>query len=394
MHTAGQLPPESIRTDRSNRFAHYTMSVRLPSIIDEVLEVNPDYPPVITESLRRLKAEVLDDQPMRSIVPPAPDWGLWEEQLLRHPGESWLHGEWFFAEHLFYRRIIEAVRWWETGRDPFLPIKEREYDGDGYNRLLQAVAEGPLSARVPEACLESLLLFDLWGNRVDLSHKVSAALGARAADSTDLVVDERPRILDLLLGSVEGARVVHIVTDNAGSELSMDLLLAGALVELGFGVAVHVKMHPTYVSDATASDVRTAIRRLCDETRPLAVVEAGRRVWGAFEGGTIRIVPDLFWNSGRFLEELPPRLAEPLRSARLLILKGDVNYRRLSRDAVWAPDARPEGLFSAFIAPTALLRTMKSDTVIALPSGLAERLDDTDSEWKSNGKRGIIQCFG
>ena len=77
-----------------------------------------------------------------------------------------------------------------------------------------------------------------------------------------------------LLSSVGDSRAagdVHIVLDNTGSELALDLLLVDALLSFGFArVTLHVKMHPTFVSDATAADVHTlfaALRRQGERTR-------------------------------------------------------------------------------------------------------------------------------
>ena len=37
-------PPEPIRTDMTNPFANRTMRERVPVILDEVSQLNPDYP--------------------------------------------------------------------------------------------------------------------------------------------------------------------------------------------------------------------------------------------------------------------------------------------------------------------------------------------------------------
>lgn len=401
MQNSNNRRPASIRTDGTNSFARHTMSVRLPSIIDETIERNSDYSPLVVDSLKRLKEEVIEDRPVVTIAPPAPDWGSWEEQYLGHRGESWLHTEWFFAEHLFYRRIIESVRWWETGRDPFAPMKAEEYSGKAHGELLAASVE--ISERTPavnssadsvEEALSALLLADLWGNRIDLSYKASAALGAVSTTDEELLVDDREKILRALLPAENGPKSVHIVADNAGSELTMDLLLADYLTSLGLTVAFHVKMHPTYVSDSTAPDIHSFLGRLTSGAEGAPAQKIGRRLDSAFQSGMIRVFPDLFWNSGRYLGELPPRLTEPFRRADLVIFKGDVNYRRLGKDALWPNDTPFTEVVGSFPAPIAVLRTMKSDTVFALPAGTAEDLDGREPDWRSNGKRGIIQLFG
>ena len=72
------------------------------------------------------------------------------------------------------------------------------------------------------------------------------------------------------------------------------------------------------------------------------------------------MVPDFFWNTDGRLWELPPRLFEVLQSARLAILKGDVNYRRATNDALWPPGASLTDAVTGFPAPVVLLRTLKS----------------------------------
>ena len=50
---------------------------------------------------------------------PAPDMATWGPEIRGAPGATWLGTEWFFAECYVYRCLMTAVRYWETGRDPF-----------------------------------------------------------------------------------------------------------------------------------------------------------------------------------------------------------------------------------------------------------------------------------
>ena len=43
------------------------------------------------------------------------------------------------------------------------------------------------------------------------------------------------------------------------------------------------------------------------------------------------------------------------------------------------------------IAPFVLLRTCKSDTIVGLVEGQAEKLTEIDANWMVNGKFGVIQ---
>ena len=80
-----------------------------------------------------------------------------------------------------------------------------------------------------------------------------------------------------------------------------------------------------------------------------------------------------------------------LSHARLVIIKGDANYRRLLGDSRWPTTVPVQDAIPYFPAPFVALRTMKSDPIVGLKPGLAEMLDKEDTEWRVNGKRGIIQ---
>ncbi|PJF38822.1 MAG: hypothetical protein CUN54_10025, partial [Phototrophicales bacterium] len=112
-----QRPP-MIRTDMSNPFANNTIRVRLPRIIEETLQLNPDYTAPIPTALRQLSDDLQSDAPISMLKLPAPDYDEWAAIYAHHAGETWQTSIWYFAEHYFYRLMMQAVRWWETQRDP------------------------------------------------------------------------------------------------------------------------------------------------------------------------------------------------------------------------------------------------------------------------------------
>src|SRR5690349_11072361 len=115
--------PGAIRTDKSNWFANNTMRVRVPRIIREVQEANPDYAPAIRDALNALHDDIAGDAAIPMLDMPAPDYDLWASAYQPHNGETWHTTEWFFAEVYFYRLMMQAVRWYETHRDPFAHTK-------------------------------------------------------------------------------------------------------------------------------------------------------------------------------------------------------------------------------------------------------------------------------
>src|SRR5262245_37006326 len=130
--------PAPIRTDTSNAFAHNTIRVRLPNIIREVQALNPDYPAPIKQALDRLSESLQNDEPIQMLDLPAPDYEDWATLYASHRGETWQATQWFFAEIYFYRLLIQAVRWWETERDPFAPKKTVEMSGEALWQTLDS----------------------------------------------------------------------------------------------------------------------------------------------------------------------------------------------------------------------------------------------------------------
>ena len=382
------IRPQPIRTDSSNAFAHDTMSRRVPDIIRETQRLNPDYSDAITAALDELRREIETDAPIRAIDDP-----VWAALLARHNGASWQHSEWFFAEVYFYRLLIAAVDWPQTHRDPFAPQKVEAIKGEALRQALDAALAVPQD----EHQLAELLLLELWGNRIDLSYALAASHGHLAA-SGDLLVDQRQAAVDHLLSREPGE--VHIVLDNAGTELALDLMVADALLDgMAERVILHTKRHPTYVSDATDDDVLTFMAEMTgrgDLTKGFGDTgkEVGTRLQSALLDGHLLVEPDIFWNSAWFMWEMPPRFTQFFGQAALVIVKGDANYRRLVGDAVWPTDTPFGQVVGYFPAPLLALRTLKSDAVVGLPAGMAARLEADDPQWRVNGRRGVAQFAG
>jgi hypothetical protein len=398
--------PAPYRTDGSNDFAYHTMSERLPGIIRETVQQNPDLFEGSRKVLLELEESIRGNAPLPRLAPPTPDWEKWEEYARQHPGERWLDTEWFYAEHLVYRLILEAVRYWETGSDPFRPTKEEELVSGAPEGIIERfLAEFPLEegsggkgdqavGAADGEAVSAALHASLWGNRIDLSYRVSADLGSENTERDLLIDDDTVGAVKTISGGYGGEKPVHIVTDNAGSELTADLLLAWILAgRLEIPVRLHVKFHPTYVSDATAADVRRTVDYFSRSSSE-PVRRFGTDIEKYLAGGKIRVLPDLYWNSPGFIDELPERIGISFSRGLLVILKGDVNYRRAVRDAPWYPGTALQEVLPEVGPPLLLLRSLKSDTLLRVDSEVVRRLDREDPSWRNNGKRGVIQLAG
>jgi hypothetical protein len=367
------------------------MAVRVPAIIDGVVERNPDYSPSIRDALLRLRDALASNGPLPALKSEAPGWNEWRTELAHRQNDGWLSTDWFFAETYAYRTLVEAVRYWETRRDPFLPIKREEYasatHADALERALELVGS-------TEERLHALFGLALFGNRIDLSFAASLTRGT-ATDTDDLLTDDRTAAVEKTV-RIKGP--LHVIADNAGTELTLDLVLADfALTNFHAPVVLHVKVHPTFVSDATPADVLSFLGLEGDRSfaprskTALAFVE---RLRTATQSRRLLVASHPFWNGPISLFDIPGELANELESARLVVSKGDANYRRALNDALWGPETPFADATSYFRAPLLALRTLKSDTIVGLAKGRAAELDTLDPTWRVNGKRGVASLGG
>ena len=249
----------------------------------------------------------------------------------------------------------------------------------------------------PQSEVRRAVEFALWGNRIDLSYAPSSERGTDI-NPEDLLVDDREQLLADLVetntpsGIYSNAQPVFIVADNAGSELAMDLVLADCLLRhVTPRVVICLKSHPTFVSDATPEDVWMMLREMAQRGERIAAL--AERLQGHWRGGRLRFPPHPYWNSSHLLWDLPSALRRSFNAARLVVIKGDANYRRTVGDALWPAHTPFAEVLDYLDAPTLCLRTLKSDPVVGLPSAeTAAALDRAiDPEWRVNGKRGVIQ---
>ncbi|KAE9259025.1 hypothetical protein PR003_g34968, partial [Phytophthora rubi] len=74
-----------------------------------------------------------------------------------------------------------------------------------------------------------------------------------------------------------------------------------------------------------------------------------------------------------------------------VIIKGDLNYRRLLGDRLWPPSTPVEEAVPYFPTAFVSFRTLKSNPIVGIPVDVVEKLEKEDPKWRYNGKRGTIQ---
>ena len=386
-------------------FAYFTLTQRMPAIVRRVIDEN-DFPSSIVENLESLIQELPNGIVRFLQDEQAPDITAWNPYLEPYVGQRWLDIPWFFAEAYFYRRILEATHYFGEGTyrgvDPFALQKRR-----GLETTIDSIKE--LSARVnnwrqqeqqdegktERNSLIALLYSVLWGNRADLSlWPVDAGeLDSRQEihlEQSHILVDDTSIIADRV-ASFHGVRI-DIIVDNAGFELVCDLCVADFLLasQAAEVVYLHLKPHPTFVSDAMIKDVYQTLEFLvaCGDGE---VQLFAQRLQNYIARGRLLCRDDYFWTSHLVFWEMSEPLHQELAQSALILIKGDANYRRCLGDRNWSFTTALADIVCYFPAPFVALRTLKSELAAGLQLDQMEALNQEDPEWLTNGKWGVIQ---
>ena len=385
------LPPYLMTSDPDS-FARHTILERKPQIIHQVIADN-DYPPEVTIALENFRNEIAS-QPIQSLRESAADIAFWNAEVFKYAGKTWLEIPWYFAETYFYRKVLEAIGYFQSGkrqgRDPFEKQKRGQIDSD-IQKL--SIEWEQLSALKSEMRFEALLHSCLWGNRADLSNFTVTEKGRgglTAHTERHLILIDHTEDIRKLLS--DGVSRVDFICDNVGSDLLFDLALTDFLINQGWVKEIHLnlKNQPFFVSDAMSKDVLLTIEKL-QKASNATVQSWGRRLEKNLANGHLILETDPFSTTCLMFRQMPTHLRQSLAHSAVVLIKGDVNYRRLLDDRAWPHSTHMEDVCSYFPAPFVTLRTLKGEIMVGLEPGQAEELQAEDPTWLINGKRGVIQ---
>jgi hypothetical protein len=249
----------------------------------------------------------------------------------------------------------------------------------------------------------------LWGNATDLSlltnlslEEIQTLQGKPAIEESqkNIVDNDVQHVWDYLRKGqlTQTDRHIDIILDNAGFELFADVLYTVYLIESGLGMSItlHAKCFPWFVSDVIPSDMDFLLEHL----RSIGLESITNLIKRYLKLGLIRIEVHPFWTTGFSFHEMTaeaPELFKRFQNSYLTIWKGDLNYRKLTRDGLWTHTTT----FKSAIGPLGhgsgvkilALRTNKSDTCVGIES--EEKVESLDREapgkgWVRNGKHAVI----
>ncbi|RUR74077.1 damage-control phosphatase ARMT1 family protein [Chlorogloeopsis fritschii PCC 9212] len=399
-----KLPlPEPLLGSERGTFTEFTVTQRMPGIARRVIAEN-NFSPHINASLENLANELPSGYLLPLINDTNVDFAAWDKYLEPYKGQRWVDIPWFFAETYFYRLILNITNYFLPGEwqgvDPFQLQKTQ-----GLNTSLDAIIalgtqvtnwleESQKHSQINQIALTALIYFALWGNRVDLSlwsaFEANRSRFDIESQEAHILVNDVSKVTELLLNN-PGKRIDFIV-DNAGFELVCDLCLVEFL--LGSGIAsqvkLHLKPHPTFVSDAMIKDVNDTAEFLATSGYEKVSV-VGERLQSYMTAGQLVLGDDYFWTSPLAFWEIPDSLKNELANASLLIIKGDANYRRLLGDRHWDYTTNFADIVSYLPVPIVALRTLKSEVAAGIPPEVVEQVPKSDPDWLTNGQWGVVQ---
>lgn len=384
-----------------------------------------------------------------------PDIAQYNDELEALGDLTWFNGPWLFIECYLYRRVStsfhRSTHWksydvfhrqkLSTFRSSLPAVLELSHK---YQQIVSTHSSSnatEASSEEEELLFREMVEICLWGNATDLSllttltyEDIQKLQGAEARKKAEIniLANDLSEVYQVLKHAKENAqpgteRRVDIVLDNSGFELFVDLVLAGYLLEtkLATTIILHPKTVPWFVSDVLPHDFLDILSALANPTTffsevtedgiespdsPMTVMPEEQASWltNLFQNlsshhaeGRLLLRPNPFWTTAHSFHRLPhinPELKSDLDSAELVIYKGDLNYRKLTADAMWPPTTP----FKEAIGDMAnggrvlALRTCKADVVAGLEAGVDERLREETGElkmrkWAWGGKWALVQ---
>ena len=253
----------------------------------------------------------------------------------------------------------------------------------------------------------------LWGNATDLSPLNSLTLEqlqslqvrqAIAEHQRNIVDDDTDAVWNYLADPSRTNRRIDFVLDNAGFELFTDVIYAAYLLQsrLADCIIFHVKEFPWFVSDATPDDITSMFSHLeskrifRDRQHIDPLVKRLRRF---FDKGEMSIMSHFFWTTASSfydMEDTAPNLFKSLRSSGLVVFKGDLNYRKLTRDGLWPHNTPFENAIGPLGPGSSMkilaLRTNKADVCVGVDQPRLDALNDEspNEDWVRNGNHAVI----
>ena len=248
---------------------------------------------------------------------------------------------------------------------------------------------------------EDLIVQSLNTNSYDLS-QLRGMDWHETSKEKELIRGAR-EFLDYLYLTKRGIkRTINYLVDNAGVEFFSDLVLGYALLsnsEMRIDkIIYHVNVLPIFVSDVIESDLEYTFKIVresimadasLDKEKYLSALKLLEQMFDK-DHPLAEIKPDFIWNMPTPYETIERGKNVYQSSNDILIVKGDLNFRRLCHDKSWHYSKKLNDLTKYIKSPTLVVRSFKSNVILDFSRDKVKQLTIKDRDWKTNGKYGVI----
>lgn len=245
--------------------------------------------------------------------------------------------------------------------------------------------------------IKSILYYSLTSNTGDLSQ-----LHEIRSESVKCLCNET-EICQNYLDVARPYSRFDIICDNSGAELFSDIYLAVFFLVYGLAkkVVLHLKPCPFFVSDATINDFSKLVAALTKNGKNTELLNfiSKKKIEVFF--------PNDFWVEPYYFDKMPDDLKNHFNKSNLVIIKGDLNYRRLVGDFNTHCDDKEKSSVKKRIEtlekrclfknklkkniPLVAPRVLKSDVFVGIDTVFEAIGRNSDSQFKTDGKWGVIQ---
>ena len=297
----------------------------------------------------------------------------------------------FESEVLFYHVLLAQKEYFKNKNDFFAIKKDTDYtnEHDSYRKELenlfnqgnyyQNIKDQREKFLSQQRDFRAILNYSLTANTGDLSQ-----LEINRPDSVRILHDDTDKCFNFIISKKH--KRFDIICDNSGAELFSDIYLAVFMIIHDYvnKVVLHVKSYPYFVSDATIDDFGKLVNTLTKDNSNSQLLEL-------LSKKKIEVKTHKFWTEAKYFYELPKDLEINKNSTDLLIVKGDLNYRRLVMDKNWQTTDSFEKRCLIKNIPVIAPRVLKSDVLVGVEPIFVSMAKAQDKKYKTDGKWGVIQ---
>lgn len=297
----------------------------------------------------------------------------------------------FESEVLFYHVLLSQKEYLKNKNDFFAIKKDTDYanEHDSYRNELKNlfnqkgyynnIKNKKKKFLTKQEDFRAILNYSLTANTGDLSQ-----LEINRPDSVRILHDDTDKCFNFIISKKH--KRFDIICDNSGAELFSDIYLAVFMIIHDYvnKVVLHVKSYPYFVSDATIDDFGKLVNILTKNNSNSQLLEL-------LSNKKIEVKSHKFWTEAKYFYELPKDLGINKNSTDLLIVKGDLNYRRLVGDKNWKSTDSFEKRCLIKDIPVIAPRVLKSDVLVGVEPIFVSMAKAQDKKYKTDGKWGVIQ---